>query len=85
MTPYFSKSFRHDYHKLSHEIQQATDEAVNLLLSNPRYPSLRSKKLPNSHVWYARVNRAYRFTFQIDGDTITLRRVGTHEILGKER
>ena len=30
-------------------------------------------------IWEARVTRAYRFTFVIDGDTYILRRVGPHE------
>lgn len=61
------------------------DKALGFLLENPHHPSLRSKKLPGTEIWYARITRAYRFTFIIEGDVITLRRAGTHAILKKER
>ena len=34
-------------------------------------------------VWECRINKSYRFTFQVDNKTITLRTVGTHDILNK--
>ena len=43
------------------------------------------EKISGTAIWYARVSRAYRFTFQFEADVITLRRVGTHAILAKER
>ena len=78
-------SFRRDYQSLQKEIQVALEKALGLLLTDPRHHSLRSKKLPGTDFWYARITRGYRFTFQVEGQTITLRRVGTHDILSKER
>lgn len=81
----FTDPFRRDYRGLEFDIQKALDRALKFLLVNPRHPSLRVKKLPGTDIWYARVSRAYRFTFQYGNDLIFLRRVGTHEILSKER
>ena len=77
--------FRRDYQSLPHKIQISLEKALELLLTDPRHPSLRSKKLPGTDFWYARITKAYRFTFQINGKTITLRRAGTHDILTRER
>ena len=81
----FTEPYWDDYHKLPTEVQKKLDKALKLLLTDFRYPSLQTKKLPGTNFWYARITKAYRFTFQIDGKTITLRRAGTHSILSKER
>ena len=81
----FSEPFKKDYDGLSAEVRQALDKALKFLIINPRYPSLRAKKLPQTSIWYARITRGYRFTFQFNNNMITLRRVGTHSILDKER
>ncbi len=81
----FTEPFKKDYNGLPAEVQKVLDKALNFLIVNPRHPSLRTKKLPQTYIWYARITRGYRFTFQFNNDTITLRRVGTHSILDKER
>lgn len=81
----FTELFRYDYNDLPANIQRALDKALKFLLENPHHPSLRAKRLPGTLVWYARVSRAYRFTFQFEADVIILRHVGTHDILKKER
>ena len=81
----FTEPFRKDYDGLPDEIQQALDKALEFLIINPRYPSLRAKKLPQTSIWYARITRGYRFTFQFQNDMVILRRAGTHSILDKER
>jgi mRNA-degrading endonuclease YafQ of YafQ-DinJ toxin-antitoxin module len=32
-------------------------------------------------IWEARVTQGYRLTFRVDGELITMRRVGTHDLL----
>jgi len=32
-------------------------------------------------IWECRVSGGYRFTFQVEGDTLVLRRVGPHDVL----
>lgn len=81
----FTDPFRRDYQTLPAKVQRALDKALVFLLANPRYPSLRAKKIPGADIWYGRASRAYRFTFQLEGDKVTLRRVGTHAILARER
>lgn len=81
----FTEPFKSDYKNQSPEIQRALDKALGFLLVNPHHPSLHVKKLPGTNIWYARISRAYRFTFNLEGDTITLRRAGAHDVLNKER
>lgn len=81
-----TQSFRRDYRSLPKQVQQALDKALGFLFDNPRHPSLRARKLPGSDtIWYARIDRGYRFTFQYQDNRILLRRAGTHDILSKER
>ncbi len=81
----FTAPFQHDYQRLPLRIQRALDKALGFLSVNREHPSLRVKKLPGTAFWYGRVTRAYRFTFQFENDAIILRRVGTHDILGRKR
>ena len=81
----FTEPFKKDYSELSPKIMSALDKALKFLMVNIRHPSLRVQKLPGTEIWYARITRDYRFTFQYAGDTIILRRAGTHNILKRER
>lgn len=81
----YTDPFKRDYNRLPSDIQGALDKALSFLLKNPRHPSLRSKKLPGTSLWYARITRAYRLTFQYSDNLVILRRAGTHDILAKER
>ena len=78
----FTKNFIREYRKLPQQVQKATDKQLGLLLSNPQHPSLNIKKMQDPRdIWEGRVTESYRFTFQIEGDTYILRKVGTHDIL----
>lgn len=81
----FTELFKRDYVGLPPEARQAFDKAIKFFLANPRHPSLQTKKLPHTSIWYARLSRGYRFTFEYNKDVVILRRVGTHDILNKER
>ena len=85
MTLFFTEPFKRDYAGLSEKIQRAVDKALQFLLTNPRHPSLRIQKLPGTEIWYGRISRGYRVTFQFESDVITLRRAGTHAVLAAER
>jgi len=80
-----TESFRRDYKSLPEKVQIALAKALGFLLIDPRYPSLQSRKLPGTDIWYARIDRGYRFTFQYGRDEIILRRAGTHDVLSRER
>jgi len=78
----FTKNFIREYRKLPQQIQKATDKQLGLLLSNPQHPSLNIKKMQDPRdIWEGRVTESYRVTFQIEGNTYILRKVGTHDIL----
>lgn len=81
----YTEPFRRDYRDLPKSVQKALEKALRFLMQNIRHPSLRAKKLPATSIWYARINKSYRFTFQYEGDHITLRRAGTHAVLNNER
>lgn len=76
-----TRSFEKDYRKLPSEIQCQCDETLQQLIADPRYPSLRLKKMEGfRNIWEARVSYHYRLTLTIDGEVYIVRRVGTHSI-----
>ena len=78
----FSNSFEKDYKKLPAKIQKLLDEQLIMLLENSKYPSLRVKKMQGHiNIWEGRITQNYRFTFEKNNDTCTIRRAGTHPIL----
>ena len=78
----FTKNFVREYRKLPQEIQKAVDKQLEVLLENPKHPSLNLKKMQDPRgIWECRVTYSYRFTFQIEDDTYILRKVGTHDTL----
>ena len=74
--------FARDFRSLPPDIQRRAAKQLQLLLDNPRHPSLRIKKMEGSQdIWEGRITKGYRFTFQVRNDTYILRRIGTHDIL----
>lgn len=77
-TDYFKK----DYQGLSKEVRERVEKAIELLLTDPRHPSLRTKKVQGTRgIWEASVTLKYRMTFEWEEEVLRLRRVGTHDIL----
>lgn len=78
-------TFQKDYKSLPRVVQKQFEKAIRLCEENPRHPSLRVKKMEGTaDIWEARVTQSCRFTFNWEGDVVTLRRIGTHNILRKE-
>jgi mRNA interferase RelE/StbE len=78
-------SFKRDFGKLPKDVQERTEKALRRLVENPRHPSLRNKKMKGvEDIWEASVSISYRITYQVSGDALILRRVGTHDILRRE-
>ena len=74
--------FERDFQALPVSVQRRAAKQFQLLLDNPRHPSLRIKKMADPRdIWEGRVSRDYRFTFQIIGDIYLMRRIGTHDVL----
>jgi mRNA-degrading endonuclease RelE of RelBE toxin-antitoxin system len=77
-----TKPFDRDYDDLPESIKKQTDQHLSLFIENPHHPSLRIKKIKgHPKIWEGRISKNYRFTFQIEGETYILRRIGTHNIL----
>ena len=56
------------------------DRAILLLDENWRHPGLRAKRLSGHRdIFYARVDRDYRITYERRGDLLILRNVGRHD------
>ena len=54
-------------------VKKACDKQLGFLVQNLQHPSLHAKKYDESQsLWQARVNQAWRFYFQIQGDTYYL-------------
>ena len=75
-----TERFKRAYTSLRTEEQERAKSAIGTLLRDFRYPSLRVKRIKGTAgIWEARVSRACRMTFQIQGDTIILRNIGEHD------
>lgn len=70
------------YRKLPREIQEQAKRALTLLQSDPAHPSLGHKKMAGHRdIYEVRVTLNYRMTYRRIGDTIYLRKIGTHDLL----
>ena len=82
MKLFFTYSFIRDYHALPDQLQKTVDKKLKLFLDNRRHPSLNIKKMQDPRdIWEGRITQGYRFTFQMKGEVVILRRLGTHDIL----
>jgi len=73
-------SFEKYYKKLPLDIQKKVDKQVTILSSDFHHPSLHTKKIKGSSgIWEMRIDKSYRLTFEIIGDTIFLRAAGNHD------
>lgn len=73
------------YQRLPERIQSQVDKQLEILLQNPRHPSLQVKKIKGirgtAPIYEARITQRYRMTFQIQGEFYILRKVGPHSVL----
>ena len=82
MNIHLAESFKKDYQQLPASVQQLFDRKLSILVQNIRHPSLRIKKMKGfENRWEGSINMFYRFTFEIHGDYILLRRIGPHDVL----
>ena len=71
--------------KLPKEIVKKFYKQALYLLDNPRHPSLRSRKMSGLDRYEARIDKSYRFTYEIERDFVILLSVGPHDAgLGKK-
>ena len=75
----FSSRADKEYGKLSAQLQRQVDKQLGFLVENIRHPSLDAKKYGGTDdLWQGRVNRDYRFYFQIDGDSYLILTIIPH-------
>ncbi len=72
------------YRKLPDLIKERTKKSLELLESNPAHPSLGHKKMTGQKdIYEVRVTKNYRMTYRKIGNTATLRKIGTHDLLDR--
>ena len=81
----FTANALKSYQKLPITLKKKADKQFSFFVTNIHHPSLRIKKMAGMDRWEARIDRSYRFTFEKDEDSITVRTIGQHdEGLGKK-
>ena len=75
-----SESFTAQLKKMPVEIQLAARQAVKDLVKDP-YPKKYRLEKQTREVWTIHVtsNHSHKLSFVLDGDTATLRKIGTHK------
>jgi len=75
----YSPQFLRSWDKAPIQVQRRFEKQTASLLENLHHPSLRAKKYDEARdIWQARVDRAWRFYFQIRGDTYYMLNITPH-------
>lgn len=73
MTVRRTERFRRSYEAAPVRIKHAFEKQISYLAQDIRHPSLHAKKYDEAQdIWQARVNRDWRFYFQIKSGTYVL-------------
>jgi mRNA-degrading endonuclease YafQ of YafQ-DinJ toxin-antitoxin module len=85
----YSERFRNELRSLKPDLIKAVKEALDLLKRNPRAKSLRLHPLtglPKPTVWKIDVlpNHSWQVTFELNGTTAELKRIGTHKSIDRD-
>jgi len=76
------REFDRSFKRLPKRIRDETSEKLALFSDDPSHPSLRVKRIRGSErIWEMSITMNYRLTFEIDGERVVLRRIGTHDVL----
>ena len=74
-----TERFDRDLRAAPARVQRDFEKQLGFLLRDLRHPSLRAKKYDEARdIWQARVNRDWRFYFQIQSDTYVLLTIIAH-------
>lgn len=80
MIIYYSELFAEKVKDLPLEVRRALKKKLELLIENPRHPSLRTKKIRGQHnIFEASITMDIRMTWQYTEDGILLRNIGEHD------
>ena len=79
MRLHYTERFRRSYESAPPSVRRAFDKQAAFLVHDLRHPSLRAKKYDEANdIWQARVNDAWRFYFQIQGETYLVLEIIRH-------
>ena len=80
----FSAPFDRLFKRLPKRIRNETYEKLALFLEDPAHPSLRVKRIRGTErIWEMSITilpRKDRLTFELEGERVVLRRIGTHDV-----
>lgn len=75
----FTRQAERLYKKLPVQIQKKADKQFTNLLPNYRHPSLRTRKMPGTDRFEARIDIHYCFAFITDEENIVILTIGPHD------
>ena len=81
-----SRKFEKDFSKLDLQMQNLALAKLKALLLHPFPPGLRFEKLKGykrPDIYTIHVTGNYKISFEIDGTTATLRRIGPHDFIDR--
>jgi plasmid maintenance system killer protein len=79
MKLFLTERFERSHALAPPDVRRAFAKQARFLAANLRHPSLKAKKYDEAkNIWQARVNRDWRFYFQIQGDTYYLLEIIPH-------
>jgi mRNA interferase RelE/StbE len=77
---YFSDLFLENVNRLPVDTKKALKKKLDLLVDNPKHPSLRTKKIKGTNdIFEASINTDIRITWEFYEDGILLRNIGRHD------
>ena len=81
----YTEKFKKDYKKLSLPLQRTVEQKLLLLVKDIFHPSLGVKKVRKyKGIFEGRVNKNFRFLFEVIPGSYILLRVKKHDILEKQ-
>ena len=80
MNVYYTELFEQKVKELPVEIKKVLLAKLDLMIENPRHPSLRVKKIQGqAAIFEASITMSIRLTWQYSEDGILLRNIGEHD------
>ena len=80
----YTETFKENYKRLPKQLQDRFDKKQDLLLQNPKHPSLNIHRYHGKEdVWEGYVTEKYRFTFSVTENSLIFRNIGPHSIIDK--
>ena len=80
MNVHYTELFQEKVKQLPVEVKRALRSKLELMVENPRHPSLRVKKIQGqTGIFEASITMSVRMTWQYSEDGILLRNIGEHD------